>query len=140
MWLRTTAVRIGLASFLLVPSASASDHKAWTWSKELPVNLGNIGSKANRTARDVDALFARRTGPIGPPRVAAVLAALGRPDGFSRQGMYSLTSGSQKPSRNGGTLRFLLSDGGEQVWTPDFVSVGLAMSWDANGNSTLLFK
>ena len=75
------------------------------------------------------------------PRIREILNFLGQPDGISPQCIYSKAEGSGKASRNGGTLRFLLDDGGEvHVWTPNYSDIDLAIRYRKKGNSILLYK
>ena len=55
--------------------------------------------------------------------------------------MYSKTKGTAESSKAGGTLRFLLDNGGEvHVWTPDHRAVGLVIRHRKEGRSELLCK
>ncbi len=122
----------------VIPSyASAADNAKWSWSQELPPQVTTEVVAINRTAKAVDTLFDHPN----PFLVADILAALGQPDAFSPQAMYSKTKGTAKPSKSGGTLRFLLSDGGEvHIWTGDFKHVLLAIRYNSKGQGHLLYK
>ncbi len=110
----------------------------WSWSQQIPSQLATRSGRANRTPDAVDKFF---RGPPLPPSLQQILDFLGPPDGFSPQLMYSKTEGSTKPSITGGTLRFLLNDGGEvHVWTPDYHGVGFAIRHRKKGYSELLYK
>ena len=86
----------------------------------------------------MDGLF--RSGSESPT-VDKVIAALGRPDGFSRQSLYSLKHGTAEAQKAGGTLRFLLSEGGElHVRTGDFHLIYEAVRYDKKGHGNLLSK
>ena len=62
----------------------------------------------HRTAAEVDALFADHTRRVS---LDDVLTALGQPDAFTSQALYSATRGTTEPQRKGGTIRFILRDG-----------------------------
>ncbi|MEO6036401.1 MAG: hypothetical protein ABIQ35_14200 [Verrucomicrobiota bacterium] len=128
-----------LFSALFVICSAAADYAKWTWSQQLPTEIATHGVHAHRTADAVDKFF--HDGPSHPPSIPQILDFLGLPDAFSRQFMYSKTQGTRKPSKSGGTLRFLLDDGGEvHVWTADFRGVGLAIRHRKKGYSQLLYK
>ena len=77
---------------------------------ELPIQVATGMHAANRNPEAVDALF--KIGSVRPT-VETILSVLGQPDGFRAQGQTE-----------GGTLRFLLADGGElRVRTRDFHAV-----------------
>ena len=117
---------------------AVANYARWTWAQRLPAQLTTNTKRSKRTPEAVDRFF---HGPPYPPSVQQVLDFLGLPDGFSSQFMYSKTEGTAKPSRAGGTLRFLLDDGGEvHVWTPDYHVVGLAIRHRKTGGSELLYK
>lgn len=121
--------------------ATAEGYAAWSWRTNLPPEIRVAVAPTNRTAAAVDKLFKERPDNRKPPQMAFVFASLGRPDAFSQQCMYSRRQGTKQPSRGGGTVRFLLSDGGEvHVWSFDFTSVGLAIRYDAKGKGELLYK
>ncbi|WP_211325706.1 hypothetical protein [Roseimicrobium gellanilyticum] len=86
----------------------------------------------------MDKLF---RGPPRPPSIQEILDALGPPEGFSPQLIHSKTEGTGRSSRAGGTLRFLLVDGGEvHVWTSDYSRVGFAVRHRRKGRSVILYK
>ena len=127
-----------LLSALIVASDALADYAKWTWSQQLPTQLATESKRSNRTPDAVDKFF---HGPPHPPSIQQVLDFLGLPDGFSPQFMYSKTKGTSEPSKTGGTLRFLLDDGGEvHVWTSDYRGVGLTIRHRKKGNSELLYK
>ena len=96
-------------------------------------------ARSNRTPDAVDKFFHHGTAPT--PNIQQVLDFLGMPDAFSPQFMYSKTKGTAEKSKTGGTLRFLLDDGGEvHVWTSDYRGVGLAIRHRKKGYSELLHK
>ena len=128
-----------LFSALLVASGAAADYAKWTWSQQLPAEVATQAFRAHRTAEAVDKFF--HDGPTHPPSIPQLLDFLGPPDGFSPQFMYSKTQGTKEPSKTGGTLRFLLDDGGEvHVWTANYSGVGLAIRHRKKGYSELLYK
>ncbi len=128
-----------LSSALLVASGSAADYAKWTWSQQLPAEISADSKRSNRTPEAVDKFFT--DGSSHPPSISMLLEFLGTPDGFSRQSMYSKSQGSKEPCERGGTLRFLLDDGGElQVETYDFKGVILAIRRPKKGYSKLLYK
>jgi hypothetical protein len=97
------------------------------WSHELPKEVATGVPAANRTPKAVDALFVLDS---TRPTVDEVVAKLGQPDGFSAQGQTV-----------GGTLQFLLSDGGElRVRTGDFHAIFEALRIDRRGKGKLLWK
>jgi hypothetical protein len=116
----------------------AAEYSNWSWSQALPKEVATTSPATNRTAAAVDRLFDHVS---SPPRIEQVIATLGRPDGFSRQSLYSLTKGTAQPQKVGGTLRFLLSDGNElQVRTSDFRVIHEAIRYEKNGRGNLLAK
>jgi len=127
-------------AFLAADAAAAGgDYAAWTWSKELPTQLSTGSARANRTSEAVDKFF--RQTPISEPSIQRILDFSGMPEAFSPQFMYSRTQGSAKPGKEGGTLRFLLDDGGEfHVFTSNYHGVGLALRHRKKGDSVLLYK
>jgi hypothetical protein len=128
-----------LSSAFLVVSVSAAEYVKWTWSQELPVEISADSKRSKRTPEAVDKFFA--DGPSHPPSISMLLAFLGKPDGFSPQSMYSKTQGSKEACARGGTLRFLIDDGGElQVETYNFNGVILAIRHPKKGYSKLLYK
>lgn len=128
-----------LATALLVRTGVAAEYAAWTWSQQLPSAIATPTARAHRSPAEVDPFFLR--GGTRPPSVAQALEFLGPPDGFSPQFMYSKIQGSKAPSKSGGTLRFLLEDGGEvHLWTADFRGVGLAIRYPRQGEAQLLYK
>lgn len=130
-----------MAVMALFAVARAGDYSSWSWSADLPQGVDVSTASTNRTSAAVDRLFKDRPDKTKQPQLALILAGLGRPEAFSRQQMYSRTQGTSQPSRNGGTLRFLLSDGGEvHVMTYDFTTVGFAVRWDVKGKGKLLYK
>ncbi|TAK64257.1 hypothetical protein [Methylobacter sp.] len=132
-------VILGILLLMLVTIDYAfADYAKWNWNQQLPEQLTTHAVRSNRTPDAVDAFF---YGPHHPPNIQQILDFLGPADAFSRQFMYSRTKGTAEPSKTGGTLRFLLDDGGEvHVWTPDFRGVGLAVRHRKKGNSELLYK
>jgi len=128
-----------LSSALLVVNSSAAEYAKWAWSQQLPTEIIADSKCSNRTPEAVDKFFAY--GSSHPPAISKLLEFLGTPDGFSPQFMYSKTQGSNEHSKRGGTLRFLLDDGGElHVWTPDFNEIGMAIRHRKKGHSRLLYK
>ena len=127
---------------LFVASLSASllaaEYAKWSWSRELPKEVATTSPATNRTPTAVDKLFNHGS---PPPSIDKVIASLGRPDGFSRQALYSLTQGTAQPQKVGGTLRFLLRGGGElHIRTGDFHLIYEAIRYDRSGRGTLLAK
>lgn len=133
--------RVLIIAFILAglsPALSASEYAKWSWSRELPSAVAAVSPATNRTPAAVDSLF-KHGSP--PPSIDKVLFKLGRPDGFSRQSLYSLAQGSAKPQKVGGTLRFLLTDGGElHIRTGDFHLIYEAIRYDKSGSGDLLTK
>jgi hypothetical protein len=124
---------------LLAASGTAAEYAKWTWSQQLPAEVATQAVRAHRTAEVVDKFF--HDGPTHPSSLSQLLEFLGPADGFSPQFMYSKTQGTKEPSKSGGTLRFLLDDGGEiHVWTSDYRGVGLAIRHHKKGYSELLYK
>lgn len=131
-----------ILTLVLLAATVASDALAgnakWAWSQQIPGQLKTESGRGNRTPDAVDKLF---RGPPRPPGIKDILDVLGLPEGFSPQLIHSRTEGTGGSSRAGGTLRFLLADGGElHVWTADFSSVGLAIRHRKKGRSVVLFK
>ena len=131
-------ISILLSGVFLMMSDAAADYAMWTWSQHLPNEIATDSARAHRTAEAVDNYF--RTG-VAPLSVPKLLDFLGPPDGFSEQFIYSKTQGSKEPSKHGGTLRFLLDNGGEvHVWTHDFRQIGYAFRHPKKGDSKILYK
>jgi hypothetical protein len=120
----------------LAASSSPADHATWLWSSDLPKELRVVRVRpTGRAPAAVDRLFEQR---VTLPRI---LQALGPPDAFGRQGIHSRTDGTAADLPSGGTLRFLLSDGGElHVSTSDFAGVTEAIRWSRTGKGKLLAK
>ncbi|QIF04815.1 hypothetical protein [Roseimicrobium sp. ORNL1] len=119
-------------------SVSAAGQDKWAWSAQLPAQLATKSGRSNRTSDAVHELF---RGPPRPPGIQDVLDAFGLPDAFSPQLIYSKTKGTGGPSRAGGTLRYLLTDGSEvHIWTPDFHAVGFAIRYPTKGRPDILYK
>jgi hypothetical protein len=132
------AVIAFLLSTFIVTSDAIADYAKWTWSQQLPTQLACKSERSNRTPDAVDKFF---HGPPHQPSIQQVLNFLRLPDGFSPQFMYSKTKGTSEPSKAGGTLRFLLDDGGEvHIWTTDYRGIGLAIRHRKQGKSELLYK
>jgi hypothetical protein len=136
--LRNLAITI-LFFGTLLPGALAGEHAKWSWSSELPKEVATTAPAANRTPAAVDRLFHHDS---SPPSINSVTAVLGRPDGFSRQGLYSLTQGTAQPQKAGGTLRFLLAAAGGElhIRTGDFHLIYEAIRYDKSGRGNLLTK
>jgi hypothetical protein len=135
--MRAAAVMIALIAGATA-AASETEYAKWSWSRELPKEVATAKPAANRTAQAVDALFGRHTTRVS---LDDILSSLGQPDGFSRQALYSKTQGTTQPQTQGGTLRFLLSEGGELlVHTGDFHVIFEAIRYDKKGRGTLLEK
>lgn len=116
----------------------AADYAKWAWSRELPKEIGAASPAANRSPAALDKLF-QHGSPT--PSIGKVIDTLGKPDGFSRQALGSLTKGTAQPQKVGGTLRFLLSGGGElHVRTGDFHLIFEAIRYDKSGRGNLLAK
>jgi hypothetical protein len=127
-----------LVLFACVATAIAADHTPYRWSADLPKEVPAAGPAAQRSAAEVDALFADRT---RRRTLDGLLAALGQPDGFTTQALYSATHGTAKPQRSGGTLMFTLRGGGQLlVRTGDFHVIYEAIRYDRRGRGTLLEK
>ncbi|MDB6155158.1 MAG: hypothetical protein JWL90_3611 [Chthoniobacteraceae bacterium] len=126
-----------LLSLLCTQHLYAANKPAkWVWSSEIPEQFRTTVPRANRIPAAIDALFIPSR-----PTLAQLVTALGQPDGFSRQYMYSFTEGSTMPIEQGGTLRFLLNDGGElHIQSYDRASVGLAIRYDSKRRGHLLYK
>jgi hypothetical protein len=118
-------------------SLSGAGQNKWAWSAQLPAQLATKSARSNRTSDAVHTLF---RGPPRPPAIQDVLDALGLPDAFSPQLIYSKTQGTGGSSRAGGTLRYLLGDAEVHIWTPDFQSVGFAIRYPRKGRPDILFK
>jgi hypothetical protein len=133
--------RVAIIAFLLAslsPALSVSECAKWSWSRELPSAVAAVVPVTNRTPAAVDSLFSHGSPPLS---IDKVLAKLGRPDGFSPQSLYSLTQGSAQPQKVGGTLRFLLTDGGElHIRTSDFHLIYEAIRYEKSGRGNLLAK
>ncbi len=127
------------ALLLMLPAlALAGEYSRYAWTSDLPPPVATLAPAASRTARAVDELFALERLPL---TLDIVIANLGRPDGFSRQSLYSKAFGSSRPQKEGGTLRFKLNRGGELlVRTGDFRVIFEAIRYDKKGDGTLLQK
>jgi hypothetical protein len=97
----------------------------WKWSRDLPKEVATGAPPKNRTTDKIDALFRGNS----PPTIGRILSTLGQPDGYSNQ-LY-------KP---GGSLRWLLADGGALRVDTDFLQVYWAERFDKRGRATLLCK
>jgi hypothetical protein len=129
---------IALLFAILSAALVAAEYANWSWSRELPKEVATQSTATNRTPEAVDELF-RHGSP--PPTIDKVIATLGRPDGFSRQALYSKTQGTVQPQKAGGTLRFLLGGGGELlVRTGDFHLIYEAIRYEKDGRANLLIK
>jgi hypothetical protein len=131
-------MRAALVFFALLTAALAADYAPYRWSRDLPKELATDKPASHRTAAEVDALFANHTKQVN---LDAVLATLGQPDGFTRQALYSAARGTAEPQTAGGTVRFILCDGGQLlVRTGDFHVIYEAIRYDRKGWGTLLEK
>jgi hypothetical protein len=116
----------------------AAEYAKWCWSRELPKEVPTAAPATNCIPTSVDKLFSHDS---PPPSIDRVIAALGRPDGFSRQALYSLTQGTAQPQKAGGTFRFSLNDGGELlIRAGDFHLIYEAIRYDKSGRGNLLAK
>jgi hypothetical protein len=122
----------------LSATLAETEHTNWSWSRSLPKEIATKSPATNRTAAAIDELFSHGS---PPPSIDKVVAALGRPEGFSRQALYSMTEGSAQPQKVGGTLRFLLGGRGELlVRTGDFRLIYEAIRVEKGGRANLLTK
>jgi hypothetical protein len=112
---------------LIAVGTVAGEDRKYIWSRDIPKEVATGLPAVHRTQKEVDAIFVLDS---TRPTVDEVVTTLGQPDGFSAQGQTV-----------GGTLRFLLTDGGElRVRTADFHSIFEAIRIDAKGKGKLLWK
>ena len=116
-----------VAVLMILAALAMAGPPRLSWSDDLPREVATGAPPKNRTARDVDAFFAR----ADRPNIKALVTAFGQPDGFSPEGYYS-----------GGTLRWLLRDGGELHVVTDgaFAALHWASRFDHNGKNKFLSK
>ena len=102
-----------------------------SWSRELPKEVATGAAAKHRTAHEVDVFFAHALRVSEEPTIRTIIARFGDPDAFSPEGYY-----------NGGTLRWLLRDGGDlQVVTDEaFQAVFWASRFDKKGRNKFLWK
>ena len=132
-------MRAILVLLALFTTALGADYAPYRWSRDLPKEIATGKSASHRTAAEVDALFPDHTSRA--ISLDEVLAALGQPDGFTRQALYSAARGTAEPQTAGGTIRFILHDGGQLlVRTGDFHVIYEAIRYDRKGRGTLLEK
>jgi hypothetical protein len=132
---RMRAIAILLAS---VGIAVGAEHAPYRWSHDLPKPLATGKPASHRTPAEVDALFADHTRHAS---LDEILSALGEPDAFTPQSLYSATRGSAQPQPQGGTVRFVLHGGGQLlIRTGDFHVIYEAIRYDQKGRGTLLAK
>jgi hypothetical protein len=102
------------------------EYVPWNWTS-VPSALVQADSvRANRTPAAVDSFFHR---PLGRALLTnEVVSFFGPADGFSAQYVHTKALGSAQLSSTGGTLRFLLDDGGEvHVWTGNLTHVHMVL-------------
>jgi hypothetical protein len=118
--------------------AVGTEHGPYRWSHDLPKPLATGKPASHRTPAEVDALFADH---MRHSNLDEILLALGEPDAFTPQSLYSATRGSVQPQPQGGTVRFILHGGGQLlIRTGDFHQIYEAIRYDKSGRGTLLCK
>jgi hypothetical protein len=102
-----------------------------SWSRELPKEVATGAAAKHRTAYEVDEFFAHALRVSEEPTIRTIIARFGDPDAFSPEGYYK-----------GGTLRWLLRDGGDlQVVTDEaFQAIFWASRFDMKGRNKFLWK
>ena len=102
-----------------------------SWSSELPKEVVTGTRAKHRTAREVDAFFARSLRACERVTIRTLIGAFGDPDQFTPEGYEA-----------GGTLRWLLKDGGDlQVVTDETLrEVFYASRFDSKGRNKFLSK
>src|SRR3954465_13187422 len=91
-----------LAAIAISATAGFARPPHLSWSRELPKEVVTGAPAKHRTAREVDAFFARSLRGTQPVSIQALIDAFGDPDQFTAEGYYA-----------GGTLRWLLKHGGD---------------------------
>ncbi len=111
------------------PAIARSPQMAW--SRDLPKEVATGAPPKHRTALEVDAFFAHALRVSEEPTIKTLITAFGDPDQFSPEGYYA-----------GGTLRWLLKDGGDLqiVTSATFEPVFWASRYDKKGRNKFLWK
>ncbi len=122
----------------LLSTAFGAEYAPYRWSRDLPKELATGKPASHRTAAEVDTLFANHTRRVS---LDEVLSALGQPDAFTPQSLYSATRGTAQPQPQGGTIRFIVRGSGQLlIRTGDFYVIYEAIRYDQRGRGTLLEK